>query len=53
MFFQFAKIDAKKADEARRREKPLEINEWDNKSTEGEEEEENEKNLSMDQIATP
>ena len=26
---QFAKIDAKKAEEARRREKPVEINEWD------------------------
>ena len=26
---QFAKIDAKKAEEARKREKPVEINEWD------------------------
>ena len=34
---QFAKIDAKKAEEARRREKPVEINEWDD--------EEKEKNL--------
>jgi len=29
MFDKFAKIDAKKAEEARRREKPVEINEWD------------------------
>ena len=32
--FQFAKIDAKKAEEARRREKPVEINEWDDEENE-------------------
>ena len=33
-FFQFAKIDAKKAEDARRREKPVEINEWDDDDNE-------------------
>ena len=28
-FFQFAQIDARKAEEALRREKPVEINEWE------------------------
>lgn len=31
---QFAKIDAKKAEEAKRREKPVEINEWDDEEKE-------------------
>lgn len=34
MFDKFAKIDAKKAEEAKRREKPVEINEWDDEEKE-------------------
>merc|ERR1712062_620611 len=34
MFDKFAKIDAKKAEDARRREKPVEINEWDDDDNE-------------------
>jgi len=34
MFDKFAKIDAKKAEEAKRREKPVEINEWDDEENE-------------------
>ena len=34
LLFQFAKIDAKKAEDARRREKPVEINEWDDDDNE-------------------
>lgn len=32
MFDKFARIDAKKEEEARRNQKPLEINEWENKN---------------------
>ena len=48
-WFQFAKIDAKKAEEARRREKPVEINDWE----EGQrrEAEENRKNLENNGVA--
>ena len=38
-FLQFAEIDAKKAEEARRREKPVDINEWND-----DDEEEKERN---------
>ncbi len=34
MFDKFAKADAKREEEARKNQKPLEINEWENKNNE-------------------
>jgi len=47
MFEKFAQIDARKAEEARRREKPVEINDWDDEGKEGplSEEDKNRRNL--------
>lgn len=49
LYIQFARIDAKKAEDARKNQKPLEINEWDDGERSAEEEE-NLKNLEHSQM---